>query len=52
MGSQGCRIFFAEYIYGSQFAFACSNSNTHNGTYQYRWIASHRMPKQQKFKQF
>jgi hypothetical protein len=40
LGSQGCRIFFAEYIYGSQFAFACSNSNTHNGTYQYRWIAS------------
>ena len=39
-GGQGCRIFFAEYIYGSQFAFACSNSNVHNGTYQYRWIAS------------
>ena len=39
-GSQGCRIFFAEYIYGSQFAFACSNSNAHNGTYEYRWIAS------------
>ena len=40
LGSQGCRIFFAEYIYGSQFAFACSNSNLHNGTYQYHWIAS------------
>jgi hypothetical protein len=40
LGSQGCRIFFAEYIYDSQFSFACSNSNLHDGTYQYRWIES------------
>ena len=38
LGKTGCRLEFAGYANINQYAFLCTNSNLHKGTYDYRWF--------------
>ncbi|MDR2062032.1 MAG: hypothetical protein LBQ29_11620, partial [Acinetobacter sp.] len=38
LGKTGCRIEMATSFNLQQYSFLCTNSNLHNGTYDYRWI--------------
>jgi len=38
LGKSGCRLEFARYVNINQYAFLCSKSNLHKGTYDYRWF--------------
>ncbi|OBY73199.1 hypothetical protein NG55_15390 [Acinetobacter gyllenbergii] len=38
LGKAGCRLEYAYRINLQQYSFLCTNSNLHNGTYDYRWI--------------